>query len=34
SSTHEVHRALTTKRLRKWGLLSLTQLAETAYARY
>ncbi|HDB8895493.1 TPA: group II intron reverse transcriptase/maturase, partial [Staphylococcus aureus] len=34
SSTHEVHRALTTKRLHKWGLLSLTQLAETAYARY
>nr|WP_242685738.1 group II intron maturase-specific domain-containing protein [Staphylococcus simiae] len=34
SSTHEVHRALTTKRLYKWGLKSLTQLAEAAYARY
>ncbi|QSY55036.1 reverse transcriptase [Staphylococcus simiae] len=34
SSTHEVHRALTTKRLYKWGLEPLTQLAETAYARY
>ncbi|GJF48125.1 hypothetical protein SASK001_11210 [Staphylococcus argenteus] len=32
SSTHEVYVALTTKRLHKWGLLSLTQLAETAYA--
>ncbi|QSY55026.1 group II intron reverse transcriptase/maturase [Staphylococcus simiae] len=34
SSTHEVHRALTTKRLYKLGLEPLTQLAETAYARY
>ncbi|MCL9695200.1 reverse transcriptase [Staphylococcus aureus] len=34
SSTHEVQRAIPTKRLHKWGLLSLTQLAETSYTRY
>lgn len=34
SQTHEVHRALTTKRLHKWGLKSLIQLGESAYARY
>ena len=34
SFTYEVHHALTTKRLYKWGLLPLNQLAETAYARY
>lgn len=34
SNTHEVHRALTTKRLRKWGLVSLVEFAETTYARY
>ncbi|EGQ2788177.1 reverse transcriptase, partial [Staphylococcus pseudintermedius] len=30
----EVHRALTTKQLYKWGLIPLVQLAELAYARY
>ncbi|PWZ96485.1 hypothetical protein DD865_04865, partial [Staphylococcus pseudintermedius] len=34
SNTHEVHRALTTKQLYKWGLIPLVQLAELAYARY
>lgn len=34
SSTHEVHRALTTKRLYKWGLVPLIPLVETAYAKY
>lgn len=34
SQTPEVHRALTTKRLHKWGLVSLTQIAESAYLRY
>lgn len=34
SNTHEVHRALTTNRLYKWGLVPLTRLAESAYARY
>ncbi|HAR6591554.1 TPA: group II intron reverse transcriptase/maturase [Staphylococcus pseudintermedius] len=34
SNTHEVHRALTTKQLYKWGLIPLAQLAELAYARY
>ncbi|MGS4080910.1 group II intron reverse transcriptase/maturase, partial [Staphylococcus pseudintermedius] len=33
-NTHEVHRALTTKQLYKWGLIPLAQLAELAYARY
>ncbi|MDE9962171.1 group II intron reverse transcriptase/maturase, partial [Staphylococcus pseudintermedius] len=34
SNTHEVHRALTTKQLYKWGLIPLAQLAELAYTRY
>ena len=34
SKTPEVHWALTTKRLHQWGLVSLSQLAESAYARY
>lgn len=34
SATHEVHRALTTKKLYGWGLAPLAQLAELAYARY
>ena len=34
SNTHEVHRALTTKKLYKWVLIPLVQLAELAYARY
>ncbi|PTJ90048.1 group II intron reverse transcriptase/maturase, partial [Staphylococcus simulans] len=34
SNTHEVHRALTTNRLYKWGLVPLTRLAESTYARY
>ncbi|EKI4619327.1 group II intron reverse transcriptase/maturase, partial [Staphylococcus pseudintermedius] len=34
SNMHEVHRALTTKQLCKWGLIPLVQLAELAYARY
>lgn len=34
SNTHEVHRALTTKRLYDWGLIPLVRLAESAYARY
>ncbi|WP_459796733.1 group II intron maturase-specific domain-containing protein, partial [Alkalibacterium sp. m-11] len=34
SKTPEVHRALTTKRLYQWGLVSLNQLAESAYLRY
>ena len=34
SKTPEVHWALTTKRLYQWGLAPLSQLAESAYARY
>ncbi|WP_319467312.1 group II intron reverse transcriptase/maturase [uncultured Trichococcus sp.] len=34
SKTPEVHRALTTKRLHHWGLISLSHLAESAYSRY
>lgn len=34
SCTPEVHRALTTRRLHKWGLISLTKLAESAYLNY
>lgn len=34
SATHEVHRALTTKKLYEWGLVPLIQLAEFAYAKY
>ncbi|WP_230080920.1 group II intron reverse transcriptase/maturase [Aerococcus urinae] len=34
SKTPEVHYALTTKRLRQWGLKSLTLLAKSAYLRY
>lgn len=34
SKTPEVHRALTTKRLHQWGLVSLSSLVESAYARY
>ncbi len=34
SKTHEVHHALTTNRLYKWGLVPLARLAESAYARY
>lgn len=34
SCTPEVHWALTTRRLHKWGLVSLTKLAESAYLNY
>ncbi|WP_347299930.1 group II intron maturase-specific domain-containing protein [Dolosigranulum savutiense] len=34
SQTYEVNKAITTKRLHKWGLKSLTTVAESAYARY
>lgn len=34
SNTPEVHRALTTKRLYQWGLVPLSALVESAYARY
>ncbi|WP_255612817.1 group II intron maturase-specific domain-containing protein [Marinilactibacillus sp. Marseille-P9653] len=34
SMTPEVHQALTTKRLHHWGLVSLSSLVESAYARY
>ncbi|WP_244325195.1 group II intron reverse transcriptase/maturase [Dolosigranulum pigrum] len=34
SQTYEVNKAITTKRLHKWGLKSLTTIAESAYARY
>ena len=34
SKTHEVHKVITTKRLHQWGLVSLSQLTESAYARY
>ncbi|PWZ95082.1 reverse transcriptase [Staphylococcus pseudintermedius] len=34
SKTHEGHRALTKKKLYKWGLIPLVQLAEVGYARY
>ncbi|MHD0397243.1 group II intron reverse transcriptase/maturase [Staphylococcus simulans] len=34
SRTHEVHRALTNKRLYKWELIPLVRLAESAYSRY
>ncbi|MCS4485765.1 hypothetical protein NXS11_02525 [Staphylococcus sp. GRT3] len=34
SKTQEVHRALTTKQLYKWGLIPLVKLAELVYARY
>ena len=34
SKTPEVHRALTTKRLHQWGLVSLSHLAESAHLRY
>lgn len=34
SQTPEVHWAITTKRLHQWGLVSLSELAESAYARY
>ncbi|REH75336.1 group II intron reverse transcriptase/maturase [Staphylococcus felis] len=34
SKTQEVHRALTTKQLYKWGLIPLVERAELAYARY
>lgn len=34
SCTPEVHRALTTRRLHKWGLIPLTQLVESAYLSY
>ncbi|PWZ61111.1 reverse transcriptase [Staphylococcus pseudintermedius] len=33
SNTHEGHRALTTKKIHKRGVITLTQLAEVAYAR-
>jgi group II intron reverse transcriptase/maturase len=34
SKTPEVHWALTNERLHKWGLVSLSQLVESAYSRY
>ena len=34
SNTPEVHRAITTKRLHQWGLVPLSELVESAYARY
>ena len=34
SCTPEVHRAITTRKLRKWGLMSLTTYAESAYSNY
>ncbi|WP_340554177.1 group II intron reverse transcriptase/maturase [Tetragenococcus halophilus] len=34
SQTPEVHWAITTKRLHQWGLVPLSQLVESAYARY
>ncbi|MGX7390920.1 group II intron reverse transcriptase/maturase, partial [Dolosigranulum pigrum] len=34
SQTHQVNKAITIKRLHKWGLKSLTAIAESAYARY
>lgn len=34
SKTREVHRALTSERLHNWGLKPLSQLVESAYARY
>lgn len=34
SCTSEVHRAITTKRLYQWGLVSLSSLVESTYARY
>lgn len=34
SNTPEVHWAITTKRLHQWGLVPLSQLVESAYARY
>lgn len=34
SQTPEVHWAITTKRLHQWGLVPLSELMETAYARY
>ncbi|WP_446451269.1 group II intron maturase-specific domain-containing protein [Tuanshanicoccus lijuaniae] len=34
SCTHEVHRALTTKRLHQWGLFPLNKLVKAAYGRY
>ena len=34
SNTPEVHRALTTKRLYQWGLVPLSSLVESTYARY
>ena len=34
SKTPEVHRAITTKRLHQWGLVPLSELVESAYARY
>ena len=34
SQTPEVHWAITTKRLHQWGLVPLSELMESAYARY
>ncbi|WP_227869115.1 group II intron reverse transcriptase/maturase [Tetragenococcus halophilus] len=34
SKTSEVHRTLTNERLHRWGLVSLSALVESAYARY
>ncbi|QTQ09284.1 group II intron reverse transcriptase/maturase [Macrococcoides canis] len=34
SKTPEVHRAFTNKKLRKWGLVPLTELAEFVYEKY
>ena len=34
SKTPEVHWAITTKRLHQWGLVPLSKLVESAYARY
>lgn len=34
SKTYEVHKVITTKRLQQWGLVPLSQLTESAYARY
>lgn len=34
SRTHEVHRGLSTRKLRQFGLENLVKLAEQAYLRY
>ena len=34
SQTYKINKAITTKRLYKWGLKSLITIAESTYARY